>query len=294
MDPAFQPINGISLERYAELGAAIDGLDDAGITKVMQEQGVGMSDWEAAKVGWTARMQDMSLMGKVATAYMPLYQAALANRKGGAARISYEDFVLVSAAVKVWGFEAAVQACGVSQSDWTEAAGYWNQQMAANMMQYGGHHGLVSQEEAKLRAPGGTPRQVTVTRDASATGAPAGAAAAAAGQANPYAGAMGAPGAAAAQGNPMQQAMAAAMANPAMQQAQAAQAGIMKNPIGHAFNVAGNALTGGITPGSNVNVEWSDGNRYPGKVINLSPGQVLVQFDNGSQQWCPEHAVKKA
>lgn len=92
----------------------------------------------------------------------------------------------------------------------------------------------------------------------------------------------------------MQQAMAAAMANPAMQQAQAAQAGIMKNPLGHAFNVAGNALTGGITPGSAVKVTWSDGNQYPGKVMNMSPGQVLVQFDNGSQQWCPESTVTKA
>ncbi len=295
MDPAFQPINGISLERYAELGAATDGVTDpAEIARIVEGEGVAAADYEAAKVGWTARMQDMSLMGKVATAFMPLYQAALAQRKGGAARISYEDFVAVSAAIKVYGFEAGVQASGVSQSDWTEAAGDWNSTMAADMMRYAGHPNLIAQEEARLRAPGGAPRQAQVTRDASATAAPAGASAAAAGAANPYAGAMGAPAAAGVQGDPMQQAMAAAMANPAMQQAQAAQAGIMNNPVGHAFNVAGNALTGGIVPGSRVNVIWSDGNHYPGQVMNVSPGQVMVQFDNGSQQWVPEHAVKKA
>src|SRR5690606_11737426 len=79
MDAHFQPINGISLERYADLGAAIaDDMDDAAkVAAVLEAEGVALEDWEAAKRGWTARMQDMSLMGRVATAYMPLYQAAL-------------------------------------------------------------------------------------------------------------------------------------------------------------------------------------------------------------------------
>src|SRR5215813_4540865 len=95
MDPAMQPINGISLERYAELGAAIsDFMDDkAKVAETIQKEGVSPTDWEAAKTGWTARMQDMSLMGRVAMAYMPLYQAALAKRKGGQATCSYEDYV---------------------------------------------------------------------------------------------------------------------------------------------------------------------------------------------------------
>jgi hypothetical protein len=41
-------------------------------------------------------------------------------------------------------------------------------------------------------------------------------------------------------------------------------------------------------------VKWSDGNQYPGRVMQAAPGQFLVQFDNGSQQWVPEHAVVKA
>src|SRR5689334_17555616 len=114
MDPAMAPINGISLERYAELGAVIADImnDPQAVAKAIQAEGVSPHDWEAAKTGWTARMQDMSLMGRVAMAYMPLYQAALAKRKGGAARVSYEDFVAVSAAIKVFGFEGAIRACG--------------------------------------------------------------------------------------------------------------------------------------------------------------------------------------
>jgi hypothetical protein len=300
MDPAMQPINGISLERYAELGAAIADLQDdaAKIAEVLQQEGVSPVDFEAAKAGWTARMQDYSLMGRVAMAYMPLYQAALAKRKGGSASISYEDFVAVSAAIKLYGFEAAVQACGISQSDWTEAAGQWNNAMAREMGRYAGHHGYIGQEEARLRS-GGAPKRVQVTRSA---GVPAHVAqnaavagAAVAGSANPYAAAMGAGAtpAAGAYGGGMNAAVAAAMGNPAMQQAGQAQAAIAANPLGHAAGLVGAALTGGILPGTRVLVAWSDGNHYPAQVISTASGQYQVQFDNGAQQWVPAQYVRK-
>lgn len=164
-DPAMQPIQGISLDRYADLGAAIADLnnDPNQIAQVLQREGVNPADFEAAKMGWTARMQDMSLMGRVATAYMPLYQAALARRKGGSANMSYEDFVAVSAAIKVFGFEAAVQASGISQSEWTEVAAQWNGAMSREMPRFVNHPGFIGQEEARLRA-GGQPKRVQVTR----------------------------------------------------------------------------------------------------------------------------------
>ncbi len=275
MDP-FSPINGISLERYADLGAALDGKDKdpAAIDQVLQTEGVSRADYEAAKAGWTARMQDMSLMGRVATAFMPLYQAALAKRKGGAARISYDDYVHVSALVKIYGFEAAIEAAGVSMSDWTEAAGYWNNQMSANMMQFAGHPTALGQEEARIRG-GAPPRHVQVTRDSSAA-------------------AMAQPNAQAAIAQANQDPIAAAMNNPAMLQAQQAQAAIMQNPVGFGLGQAAAFLGGGIVAGSRVGVKWSDGNQYPGQVMQAAPGQFLVQFDNGSQQWIPEHAVVKA
>ena len=37
---------------------------------IVAAQGVARPDWEAAKAGWTARMQDPSLMGQVATQYV--------------------------------------------------------------------------------------------------------------------------------------------------------------------------------------------------------------------------------
>jgi len=277
LDPALQPINGISLERYAELGAAItDVQGDAEQLRIVQAEGVSPQDWQAAKAGWTARMQDMSLMGRVAMAYMPLYQAALAKRKGGAASASYEDFVAVSAAIKVFGWEAALKASGVSQGDWTEVAGQWNNQMQREMNRFAGHFQYVGQEEQRLRA-GGHPRQAQITRAAGVAPQQ---------QHEPVQYQQPATG--------MDVAMAQALNNPAILQAQQAQAAIAQNPLGFAFGQAKAALTGGIMAGSRVAVNWSNGQQYPAQVMQAAPGQYLVRFDNGSQEWVPEHAVKQA
>lgn len=272
MDP-FSPINGISLERYAELGAALEGKDQdpAGTAQVLAAEGVSQADYEAAKAGWTARMQDMSLMGRVATAFMPMYQAALAKKQGGSVRISYEDFVHVSALIKLYSFEAGIPAAGMTMSEWTQAAGYWTSQMSANMMQYAGHSERVVQEEARLRA-GGQPRQVAKTMDTSAAAQQGPSQAQAVAYAN-------------------QDPIAQAMNNPAYLQSQAAAANIMKNPLGFAFGQAAAAVTGGITAGSRVFVMWSDGNKYPAQVMQAAPDQYMVQFEGGAQQWVPAHAV---
>ena len=81
MDP-WAPINGISLERYAELAAELSGENDKEKqAAIVGSLGVARGDWEAASAGWQARMHDMSLMGAVMTRYMPLYQAALERKR---------------------------------------------------------------------------------------------------------------------------------------------------------------------------------------------------------------------
>ncbi len=279
MDPNLQPIHGISLERYADLGAAIgDDMNDAAkVAAVIEAEGISKEAWEAAKTGWTARMQDMSLMGRVAMAYMPLYQAALARRKGGRATASYDDFVAVSAAIKVFGYEAALAACKVKGTDWTEIAAHWTRTMGEQMMQYAGHSNAVAQEEARIRA-GGSPRAIEVKRVAS--------------QAN------GNPEATLRSAQPVTQLpdpMAQAMNNPVLQQAMAAQAQVMQNPLGFGFAQVGAFLSGGVVPGAQVVVTHpADGQRYPGRVLSTAPQQTLVQFPNGAQQWVPANAVQRA
>jgi hypothetical protein len=290
MDPALAPINGITLERYAELGAQIADFHDNAqkVAEVMQREHVSQADWEAAKAGWTARMQDMSLMGRVAMAYMPLYQTALARKNGGRASASYEDYVAVSAAIKVFGFEAAMNACGITMAEWTEIGGHWNQEMARNMMQYAGHPNYLAQEEHRIRA-GGQPKRIHVTREAGVVPA------APAPNANPYAAAMGVP--AGTYVPPNAGPMAAAMANPAYQQSLQNQQQIAASPfgaLGFGLGQAAAFLGGGIVPGSNVVVTGPDGRPYPGRVMQTGPQQMLVQFGNGAQQWVPNTAVRQA
>ncbi len=54
------------------------------------------------------------------------------------------------------------------------------------------------------------------------------------------------------------------------------------------------AGAGAIPPGTNVLVQWSDGNRYAGVLQQSGQGQSLVAFPNGTTQWIPAHLVTRA
>ena len=221
-------------------------------------------------------MQDLSLMGRVASAYMPLYQAALARRKGGRAAASYDDFVAVSAAIKVYGYEVALDACGVKSSDWTEVASHWTRAMSTDMMQYAGHNDAVGREEARLRA-GGPPAKIAISRlavDVSATAAARADSMAAQAGADP---------------------VTAAAQTPAYQASMRHAARINANPLGFALGQGGAFFGGGVMAGASVMVTHpADGRRYPGRVLQTAPQGTLVQFANGSQQWMHPSAVVPA
>ncbi len=313
MDP-YVPINGISLERYAELSAEIDGITDPELqTQAIEALGVPRADWEAAFKGWQARMQDMSLMGAVATRFMPLYQAALTKKKGSIA-VSYEDYVALAGAAKAMGIQAALGHYSIDMGAWTQIAGHWNGQIAANMMQFANHGLLVEQEGARI-AQGGAPKPVTVTKGPPPAAAPAAPAPV------PYATpAAYAPGSVPAQagygmampGTPGAQPLPGAQNPYANQQfgagtynqhaqhfdqnlgqaanavAGAAASGF--SAIGSAFNSAFN----NIGMGSRVLVQWSDGNRYPGTVSAIGQGQYFVTMTDGRQVWIPTQYVSPA
>jgi hypothetical protein len=311
MDP-YAPINGISLERYAELAADVsDTQDPTKQQEIVAQKGVAAADWEAAKAGWTARMQDMSLMGQVATRFMPMYQAALAN-KSPTPQVAYEDYVAMCGCPPVIGFEGMLAHYKLTMTQWTQIAGHWNQQIATNPM-YMQHGMRVEQEAARIRA-GGAPRPVAL-----GAGAPAQAAQPA------VSGAM--PGAVPPPGYGQQPAYGAApgyaqAGAPAYGQQPAAygqqpgaygqqpvqgygqqpnynqQAAQFGNEVGNAFSAFGSALgsfvngaAAGYVPGSPVMVQWSDGQRYPGTVTTAQGGQVQVAFPDGRQVWVPQQFV---
>lgn len=299
MDP-YAPINGISLERYAELAAdCSDTQDPNAQAEIVAKKGVQRADWEAAKAGWTARMADMSLMGQVATRFMPLYNAELAKRSGGAPTVSFEDYVAMSGTAKAIGYEGMLAHYKVTPAQWTQIGMHWNSKIPTSpqYMQFGQ---LVEQEGARIQA-GGQPKPVTLGAPGAAPAAPA---APAPGMPGAMPGAM--PG-----GYPQQpQAWGQPQPNPYAQQ-QAAyghgnpwgtphQQNQFDRDLSAGFSSLGNALAGfgavvetGLgmyTPGQRVFVLWSDGQRYPGTVMSAANGQVQVAFPDGRQVWVPAHA----
>ena len=155
------PINGVSLELYAKLGAEMSDCtgDSERCAQIAGARGVARPDWDAAVAGWTARMQDMSLMGRVAMAYMPLYQAALA-RRNGVVSASFEDFVAMSGAAKAMTVDGMLAVYGITMAQWTQIAGHWTQTMGHEMHRYASYGTLVEQEGARIRG-GGQPRPAT-------------------------------------------------------------------------------------------------------------------------------------
>jgi hypothetical protein len=46
--------------------------------------------------------------------------------------------------------------------------------------------------------------------------------------------------------------------------------------------------------GSHILVQWADGNRYPGIVQQIAPGQCLIVFPDGQQRWVDNQFLASA
>jgi hypothetical protein len=54
------------------------------------------------------------------------------------------------------------------------------------------------------------------------------------------------------------------------------------------------AMVSTFSPGIEITVIWSDGNRYIGFVQKNGPGQVLILFAGGAQHWVPVEFIHPA
>jgi DNA-binding protein YbaB len=66
-DPIWEPINGISLQDYAELAREAQGrgvTDEAGMIAIAQERGLNPADTKAALDGWVQRMGQSMAVGQ--------------------------------------------------------------------------------------------------------------------------------------------------------------------------------------------------------------------------------------
>jgi hypothetical protein len=248
---------GMTLERYAQVSAIVTDVinDPAQCAQVLAGEGIRYEDWQAAQAGWTAKMQSMGDFGQTATRYMQLYQHAL-NARGGRTEVSFDDYIAMRAGASVWGLDQMLKTYQVSQGQWTQIAGHWNNEIGNNMFKYGGVNVQIGAEEMRLRS-GGQPRPISMTKSApnAATATPV----ASAGDAFGFAGVANSLGNLFGGAKPAAPAPAPAAAPP--------------------------SAPAGFAAGSDVLVQWSDGNRYPAKVVAAQGDKVHVQFSDGRQLW---------
>jgi hypothetical protein len=131
------PINGVSIEKYAELCAfmAETAGDESREIAIAEANGVPADDWRAAKAGWTARMSDPADMGKTAMAFMPIYRIAQENMRGGGAPCTLEEYSRLYAIVYFRGADpsqrdavtAIVESEGHTYPKWLEYNAYWGE-----------------------------------------------------------------------------------------------------------------------------------------------------------------------
>lgn len=271
MDP-WAPINGISLERYAELAADVDGiLDPAVQAAIVGGKGVNPFDWEAAKQGWTARMHDMSLQGQVAARFTPMYQAAVAQKNAAAPPVDPGKHAVSGAmpgAVPPPGYGPPPAVSGAMPGS-VPPHGYGAPPPGYGPSPYGAQPAYPQQA-----APSAYPQQAAPPGYPQQQVAPPGYP-----QQSPQ---------------PWPQPQQGYRPAPAYN----AQAAAFGNEVGNAFSAFGNALgsvvnsvVGTFSYGQAVMVQWSDGQRYPATVLTQQSGQVQVAFPDGRQVWVPQHFV---
>jgi hypothetical protein len=132
----FEPIAGVNLEKYAELCAAMADTnhDEAKEIAVAETLGVAGPAWLEAKKGWTDRMMDdAKKTGKLAQAFMPLYQGEQAKLRGGAEPMDLETYARVAAELAflkgpdggMVNQEGHLATHGLTLTKWGEISGYW-------------------------------------------------------------------------------------------------------------------------------------------------------------------------
>jgi hypothetical protein len=153
MDP-MEPVAGISLVAYAELCALMKdtGIDIERQVAIAAEQGHDRASWKAAKQAWTERMSDPSTAGMVATAFMPLYQAALA-RSGPAKTATFEEYVRMSAMLQSGvPFETMYARFAITGADWSQISTAWVDRLTRDRALASTFGDAVAAERAKLEA----------------------------------------------------------------------------------------------------------------------------------------------
>lgn len=134
-------IAGIPIDQYARLCAEMSDTagDEGKELAIAAEHGVAADAWREAKAGYTARFADPADMGQTALAFMPLYQQALEDRRGGGEPATLEVYTRVHAEMAFRkgedgnqiAYQNVLDEHGFTHQSWLEVENYWTPRVGA-------------------------------------------------------------------------------------------------------------------------------------------------------------------
>jgi hypothetical protein len=136
MDTVMETINGITLERYAELvSKTTDTITTEEFWQAIENEGVSREDWIAAKDGWNAVIFDPNNYLTLMQDYNEYFEKCIEIKNNGNAPCTLEKFADINAQLyyrkdpndteKNMDYEAIMKDNGIAPLKWTEYSGYW-------------------------------------------------------------------------------------------------------------------------------------------------------------------------
>jgi hypothetical protein len=143
-DPSqLEPINGVSLEQWAQASAAMGKLaptaGDAEVAQLLAQFGLDRATYDMASAGWQQRMQN-DPTAAIATKYAEAFAGGgAAGAGGGGEPCSFEQYCEIMAAQAAWSeqgrdINAELQSTfGISAADFGQYSQYWAPKIGTDM-----------------------------------------------------------------------------------------------------------------------------------------------------------------
>ena len=137
----FEPIAGVTLEKYAKLCALMSKTQPEETekhTQIAAENGVSSANWETAKESWTKMMTNPTEAMAVQQIFMPEYQKTLEGMSNGIAPITLEKYAKIKTALifekdnqgNKKTAEEVLRQFGYKTTEWSTIEVYWTSRVA--------------------------------------------------------------------------------------------------------------------------------------------------------------------
>jgi len=172
------PIDGVTLETYAEMSAAqAQGMSQEEFLAQLGKHGLDLATWEKASGGWMDRMSK-DTTGFIATIYAKAFQGAGQGQFGAAAQahagtgydgtaaagaepIPFEKACEIQGAMTAWSntgkdVNAMLQSTfGMNAAEWAGANSWWMSQLMADVARFDDYNKKCAEYEKKYGGGGG-------------------------------------------------------------------------------------------------------------------------------------------